>query len=83
MQKLRPDMDIGKNLQSIRKSRQLSQAQVAEQMQIMGCEISRITYSKMERNVYNIRISELVALKIIYNVDFSEFFAGLVPDEYL
>ena len=35
----------------------------------------------MERNVYNIRVSELVALKIIYDVEFSAFFDGLIPKE--
>ena len=49
-------------------------------MQLMGCRIALITYSKMERNHYNIRISELVALKQIFELDsFDAFFDGLEP----
>ena len=42
--------------------------------------IVRSTYSKIETGTRNIRISEFLALKQIYNVDFSEFFIGLLPD---
>ena len=44
----------------------------------MGLNITRSTYAKIERNAYNIRISELVALKIIFKQSsFDPFFAGL------
>ena len=43
--------------------------------------MSRSTYSKIETGSRNIRISDLIALKLIYEVDFSEFFIGLIPDE--
>lgn len=80
MQKLRPDMDIGKNLRRLRKRKGYTQSKVVRDMQLMGCSISIMTYSKMERNDYNIRISELVALKLIFELDsFDEFFVGLEP----
>ncbi|HIZ55619.1 MAG TPA: helix-turn-helix domain-containing protein [Firmicutes bacterium] len=77
MQKLRPDMDIGKNLRKLRKQKKLSQGDVSRKLQLMGCNVSRMTYSKMERNDYNIRISELIALKIIFEADYVDFFEGL------
>lgn len=81
-QKLKQDLGIGDNLRQLRKDKKLTQADVAREMQLLGCNIGRITYSKMERNLYNIRISELLALKIIFKLDsFDEFFEGLVFPE--
>ena len=77
MQKVRPDMDIGENLRKLRKQKKLSQGDVSRELQLMGCNVSRMTYSKMERNAYNIRISELIALKIIFEADYADFFEGL------
>lgn len=78
MQKLRPDMEIGTNIQAIRKKCAMTQEEVTAQLQLMGLNITRSTYAKIERNAYNIRISELVALKIIFKQSsFDPFFAGL------
>ena len=63
MQKLRPDMDIGRNIQAERRRCKLTQEDVVAQLQVMQLNISRSTYAKIESNIYNIRISELVALK--------------------
>jgi transcriptional regulator with XRE-family HTH domain len=81
MQKLRPDMDIGKNIQDLRRRSDYTQEQVVAFMQLLGCNLSRVTYAKIEGNHYNIRVSELVALKIIFKADFSDFFHGLVPSD--
>ena len=62
------DVNIGKNLRSLRE-------------QLMGSNMSRSTYSKIETGNRNIRISDFLALKQIYDVDFSEFFVGLLPEE--
>ena len=78
MQKLRPDKDIGKNIQSQRKRCKLTQENVVAQLQVRGINITRSTYSKMESNSYNIRISELVALKHIFKmISFDPFFSDL------
>ena len=73
MQKLRPDMDIGHNIQRLRKASNMTQDQVIARLQLMGIEISKSTYAKM-----NIKVSELVALSKIFSADISEFFSGLV-----
>lgn len=78
MQKLRPDMDIGQNIRRLRKKSKMTQDQVIAQMQLMGIEISKSTYAKIETNRMNIKISELMALKIIFNVEISEFFDNLL-----
>jgi len=43
--------------------------------------MSRSTYSKIELGIRNIRISDFLALKVIYDVDYSEFFEGLLPND--
>lgn len=77
MQKLRPDMDIGHNIQKLRKAAGLTQDQVVAKMQLMGLEISKSTYAKIETNRMNIRISELVAVKEMFGVEFNDFFVDL------
>lgn len=77
MQKIRPDMDIGENIQRLRKKANLTQEEVLAKLQLMGIEISKSTYAKIETNRMNIRVSELVALKIIFGVEFDTFFEGL------
>lgn len=77
MQKLRPDMNIGQNIQKIRYGLKMTQEQVVAQMQLYDCKLSRVTYAKMEGNHYNICISELLALKAIFKVNLDDFFEGL------
>ena len=77
MQKLRPDMDSGHNIQRLRKKAGLTQDQTVAKLQLMGLEISKSTYAKLETNRMNIRVSELVALSQIFNAQFNDFFEGL------
>ena len=70
-------MDIGHNIQALRKKAALTQEQVVAKLQLMGLDISKSTYAKLETNRMNIRVSELVALKEIFRAEFSDFFAGL------
>jgi len=50
-------------------------------MHLMGLNISKSTYAKLETNRMNIRVSELVALKVIFHAEFNDFFAGLECDQ--
>ena len=77
MQKLRPDMNIGGNIQKIRYSRKLTQDQVIAKMNLMGIQISKSTYAKLETNRLNIKVSELVAMKEILECEFNDFFEEL------
>ena len=74
MQKIRPDMDIGHNIQTLRKAAGLTQEQTVARLQLMDIQISKSTYAKIE----NIRVSELVALNKIFQSDISDFFKGLL-----
>ena len=77
MQKIRPDLDIGHNIGTLRKVAKLTQDQTLAKLQVMGIEISKSTYAKIETNRMNIKVSELVALKHIFGVGFDAFFEGL------
>lgn len=77
MQKIRPDMDIGHNIQRLRKKAGLTQDQTVAKLQLMGLEISKSTYAKLETNRMNIRVSELVALSQIFDAQFNDFFESL------
>lgn len=77
MQKIRPDMDIGKNIQMLRLQKKMTQEQVVAKLNLMGISISKSTYAKLETNRMNIKVSELVALSKIFEKDINAFFSGL------
>lgn len=78
MQKIRPDMDIGSRIQAVRYSCGFTQDQVIAKLNLMGVPISKSTYAKLETNRMNIKVSELVALAIIFGTDVGDFFEGLL-----
>lgn len=75
--KLRPDRDIGSNIQKARKEKGYTQDATIAKLQLMGVDVSRSTYAKIETNRINIRVSELIALAEIFDVDFNYFFDDL------
>lgn len=77
MQKIRPDLDIGHRIGTLRNAAKLTQDQTVARMQVMGIKISKSSYAKIETNRMNIKVSELVALKHIFGVDFNAFFENL------
>ena len=77
MQKIRPDMDLGPEIQRYRKKKNMTQDQVVAKLQLMGLPISKSTYARLETNRMNIRISKLAALKSILGFTFAELFGPL------
>ena len=78
MQKIRPDLDIGHNIQRLRKAATLTQEQTVAKLQLMGLPISKSTYAKLETNRMNIRVRELAALTIIFGAEYNDFFQDLI-----
>jgi len=72
------DADFGKNLLRLRKASGLSQYELAARMQLMGSNMSRSTYAKIELGERNIKVTDLVILQKIYNVNFNSFFEGII-----
>lgn len=76
---LKQDISIGKQLKLFRKKANLTQDQVAAQLTIMGYTITSDIIAKMEQGKYSIKISILIALKDIYQIEsFDEIFADLL-----
>lgn len=55
----------------------LTQEETVAKMQLLGVEISRGSYAQLECGLYNIKVSELLALAQIFNVSINEFFDGM------
>ena len=72
--KIRQDISIGDNLRDLRKKNKLTQEQVAAKMQLLGCSINRSVYSRYETGELNIRVSDLAALKKVFNCQYDDFF---------
>lgn len=72
------ELGIGNNLRRLRKAAGLTQEQVGAKLTVRDLPVDRSVYARMERDCYNIRVSELLALKEIFKVSsFDEFFMGL------
>lgn len=76
-QKIKQDFRIGPNIRKYRLQSHMTQEQVTAKMQLMGINISRSIYSQIEGGTYNIRVSELAAMKKIFNINYESFFEGI------
>lgn len=76
-QKLKQDLQIGSNIRSLSKKSGFTQEQVVTRLPLQGIEISRSSDFQIECGTYNIRISELIALAELFQVDFNAFFENL------
>ena len=76
-QKIMQDFRIGPNIRKYRLQSHMTQEQVTAKMQLMGINISRSIYSQIEGGTYNIRVSELAAMKEIFNINYESFFEGI------
>lgn len=75
------NVSLSSNIKRLRADSGLSQIKVVEQMNLLGSNLDRPSYAKIELGRRNIKVTDLVALKQVYNVDFSEFFKGIQPHE--
>ena len=77
MTKIRPDRYLGGNIQKARLQKGFTQEQMVAKLQVLGVDISRSSYAKIETGWMNVRVSELIALSMILEVDYNYFFEGL------
>lgn len=75
-QKIKQDYCIGANLRQLRLKAGFTQEQVAAKLQTQGINISRDFYAHIESGDYNIRASELAALRRVYDCTFDDIFLG-------
>lgn len=76
-QKIKQDMCIGANLRTLRLKAGLTQEQVAIKMQLFGLNMSRDFYAHIENGTYNIRVSELIAFRAVFDCSYDDFFTGM------
>ena len=71
------DVSLSPNLRRLREQAKLSQEKLVAQMNLLGSRLDRSAYSKIELGQRNIKVSDLVILQRIYQVDYAEFFQGI------
>ena len=74
MQWILQDIPTGRNIQNIRMKKNMTQAEVVGQLQLMGSSMSRSTLANIESGRRNIKASDLKALQKLFDVDYEEFF---------
>ena len=79
MPKLIQDVNLGKNLQRLRKAKNLTQDEICAKLDLVGRPMLRSTYAQIETGARNIFVSDLIALKNIFNVEYDEIFKELKP----
>lgn len=79
MSKILGTEQLGYNIRQIRKDRGLTQEQTVARLQVLGSPLSRSTFSLIEMGQGNIFASDLVALQMVFNVDYKEFFRDIPP----
>ena len=65
------------NLALLRTSHEYTQQQLTDAMNEMGTFIHRAAYANIERGKRNLKVTDLVCLKTIYNVPYEAFFEGI------
>lgn len=74
MQWILQDIPLGRNIQTVRMAKNMTQIEVVEQLQLMGSMMSRSTLANIEAGRRNIKTSDLKALQVLFDVEYSEFF---------
>ena len=74
MQWILRDIPLGRNIQTVRMEKDMTQKEVIEKLELMGGLMSRSTLANIEARRRNIKASDLKALKILFDVDYEEFF---------
>lgn len=70
------DVNIGKNIKTIREEKGLKQTDVIARLQLLGVEISVYSYSKIENGKQNPTVSLLQALTEIFQCEFNDMFVS-------
>lgn len=74
MQWILQDIPLGRNIQTVRMAKNMTQMEVVEKLQLMGSMMSRSTLANIEAGRRNIKASDLKGLQVLFDVEYSEFF---------
>lgn len=67
---------IGKNVEELRKERNIKQKDFIAQMQLLGCDINPTSYSKLEGQFRNATDKEIYVIAKILNVSIETLFSN-------
>ena len=65
---------MGRNIRRLRMARKLSQEQLAAQLQVRGCDVTRSALAKIEVGQRHLYPDEIMLLRQILNVSYEELF---------
>ena len=65
---------IGRNIESLRKDRNIKQKDFVAKMQVLGCDINPTSYSKLEGQVRSVTDKEIYVIAKILNVAMEDLF---------
>lgn len=65
---------IGQNIRNLRERRGITQEQMAVQLQLRGCDITRSAVAKIEVGQRHLYPDEIILLKAILGVEYDEIF---------
>lgn len=80
-QKIKQDLEIGKNIRKIRKVQGLGQTDLVRALQISGCDMTRECLVKIERCTQHIQASQLQAIKTVLNTTYEALIDGTDTDK--
>lgn len=80
MDKIKQDLNIGKNIQKLRKDRGMSQKDMTIRMNLRGRMISVSGYAHIEQGRQNLYVGDLIMIQEILGVPYEAFFEGLTPN---
>lgn len=81
MSKLICDVYLGTNIHMLRTDNHMTQEELVARMQLMGSMITRSTLANIESCRRNIKVSDLMIMKTIFNVDYAAFFPAEAEDK--
>lgn len=68
---------LGQNIRALRMKKGVSQEQLAAQLQLRGCDVTRSALAKMEAGQRHIYPDELRALREVLVVSYEELFPAM------
>ena len=68
---------VGRNVRRLREKAQITQEELAAQLQVRGCDITRSAVAKIEVGQRHLYPDEIILIKKILSVEYDDFFKGL------
>lgn len=70
-QSIKAGKGLGAGIRAARRQKRYTQEDMAAKLQVLGCDISRGTYAKIESGIRHVSLLELRAIARILDADFN------------